>query len=63
MTDEISESSGNYGHAGDEWGSKDDSERIEWEEHYGRRNNKWGKKTDDANKPDECVDVEMGDKI
>lgn len=29
MTDEIAESSGNYGHAGNEWGFKDDSERID----------------------------------
>lgn len=61
MTDEIAESSGNYGHADNEWGSKDDSERAEWEEHYGRRNSKWGKKADDTGEPDESTDAEMGD--
>ncbi|CUR51652.1 protein of unknown function [Nitrosotalea devaniterrae] len=59
MTDEITESSGNYGHAGNEWGSKDDSEKIEWEEHYGRRNGKWRKKVDEH---DEGIDVAIGDK-
>jgi hypothetical protein len=61
LTDEITESSGNYGHASNEWGSKDDSEKIQWEEHYGKRNNRWGKKTDDASEPDDDVDATMGD--
>ena len=27
-----------YGHDTNEWGHKDDFEKIEWEEHYKRRN-------------------------
>ena len=61
MTDEITESTGNYGYACNEWGSKDDSERIEWEEHYGKRNGKWLKKADDTSEPDEGADIKMGD--
>ena len=33
----------NYGHDKNEWGIKDDSEKIEWEEHYESRNKKWEK--------------------
>lgn len=33
-----------YGHDENEWGLKDDSEKIEWEEHYESRNKKWRKK-------------------
>jgi len=36
-----------YGHDENEWGLKDDSEKIEWEEHYESRNKKWGKEEDE----------------
>ena len=36
-----------YGHDENEWGYKDDSEKIEWEEHYKRRNGKLEKEDDE----------------
>ena len=36
-----------YGHDENEWGFKDDSEKIEWEEHYEGRNKKWEKQDDE----------------
>ena len=36
-----------YGHDENEWGYKDDSEKIEWEEHYKKRNRKLGKEDDE----------------
>jgi hypothetical protein len=35
----ISES--DYGHDEQEWGHKDDSEKLEWEEYYTNRSRKW----------------------
>lgn len=39
----MRKSMGDYGHDDDELGFKDDSEKIEWEEHYESRNGKWRK--------------------
>ncbi len=36
-----------YGHDGHEWGSKDDSEKLEWERHYEARREKWDDKNED----------------
>ena len=30
-----------YGHNEEEWGHKDESEDIEWDQHYHDRNKKW----------------------
>ena len=35
-----------YGHDDSEWGHKDNSEELEWDEHYRARNRKW---TDESN--------------
>jgi hypothetical protein len=40
-----------YGHDENEWGFKDDSEKIEWEEHYQSRKRKFEK--DDDTKDEE----------
>ena len=36
-----------YGHDKNEWGFKDDSEKIEWEEHYKTRNKKLQKEEEE----------------
>lgn len=59
---------GDYGHDGYEWGFKDDSEKIEWEEYYESKSRKRG---NEDGKDEELlrselqanVDVEMEDGI
>ncbi|GEM_PF-6145805 len=36
-----------YGHDENEWGFKDDSEEIEWEEYYESKNRKWRREDDE----------------
>ncbi|MDE2589468.1 MAG: hypothetical protein KGL95_07360 [Patescibacteria group bacterium] len=43
MAQEKRKSKNDYGHDCQEWGLKDDSEKLEWEEHYESRIRKWGK--------------------
>ena len=40
MDQEKKKPTEDYGHDENEWGARDNSEKIEWEEHYRRRNNK-----------------------
>lgn len=40
MNEGKKKSVGDYGHDDSEWGLRDDSEKIEWEEHYKARNRK-----------------------
>jgi hypothetical protein len=63
-------SAGDYGHDDYEWGFKDDSEKIEWEEHYESRNRKWRKEVDgkdeqfrSKSESMESIDVNMEDEI
>ena len=46
MNQEKKKPAEEYGHDENEWGFKDDSEKIEWEEHYNSRNKKWKKEDD-----------------
>ena len=39
-------SENDYGHDEQEWGFKDDSEKLEWEEYYVNRNRKWGNQSE-----------------
>ena len=41
MNHEKKKPVGDHGHDENEWGIRDDSEKIEWEEHYENRNKKW----------------------
>ena len=59
---------GEYGHDNHEWGSKDDSEKLEWEEHYVNRNRKWKGVEEDAQmnsklEPNIAHDAVMEDEI
>ena len=59
---------GEYGHDNNEWGSKDDSEKIEWEEHYVSRNRKWKGVEEEAEmnsklEPNTALDAGMEDEI
>ena len=39
-------SKNDYGHDEQEWGLKDDSEKLEWEEYYMTRNRKWANQSE-----------------
>ena len=59
---------GEYGHDNYEWGSKDDFEKSEWEEHYGSRNRRWKNVEEDAEinsklEPNTALDAGMDDEI
>jgi hypothetical protein len=70
LNNEKKKSAGDYVHDGHEWGFKDDSEKIEWEEHYESRNRKWRKEVDgkdeqfrSKSESMESIDVNMEDEI
>lgn len=58
-----------YGHNENEWGSKDDSEKIEWEEYYENKNRKCGIEDDEKDEellrsksePMESIDASVED--
>ena len=41
LNHENKRSARDYGHDDSEWGLRDNSEEMEWDEHYRARNRKW----------------------
>ncbi len=44
-----------YGHDEHEWGSKDNSEELEWERHYEERREKWHEENEDDNESQDHI--------